>query len=352
MINFAWILFFLSLGLIIEQLVKKRVLSLYFQIDTGEIGTMSQLERLKASLANEIPDIIGLCLFFGIAYITFFLFERTDSPATQLTFLALLITTSLVRSASICSKVLFSPAVIAFRPLPLDCSAAKTLHRLMVWCFAYIFTVLMFSVVAQRLGADPKTVLLLQLFFATLLLISTGITILFLKNRIKDHLMSDTGGERVAKEWGRSRLASVWHILALLYLALLWILLIINIADPDRTTRGAFLLSFFVVPLWVVADMIVLWIVRYTLSTLQIHQTHYDDSKEVDEEIMVARQKGEAYYQKARSTARTGVVIALAIWVAGLWNIEIPYISDLAGVLLDALIIMTLALFFWQFISS
>lgn len=352
MINFSWILFFLSLGLIIEQLVKRRVLSLYFQIDTKSLGTMTQLERFKASLANELPDIIGLCLFFGIAYVSFFLFENTKSSATQLTFLALLITISLIRSASICSKILFSPAVREFRAIPLDCPAAKTLHRLMVSCFAYIFTVLMFSVVAQRLGADPKTVLLLQLFFATLLLILTGITVVLLKNRVRDHLMADTSDEAVAVGWGRSRLASVWHILALLYLALLWILLIINIADPDRTTKGAFLLSFFVVPLWLVADMVVQWIVLYAMSTLRLHQAHYEDSGEVDEEVLVARQKGEALYVKVKSTARTGLVIGLAIWVAGLWNIEIPYISDLAAVLIDALIIMTLALFFWQFISS
>lgn len=352
MTNFLWILFFLSLGIITEYLVKRRVLSLYFQIDIENIGEMKQIERVKSSLANELPDIIGLCIFFGASYVTFFLFEKTNSPAAQLTFLALLITISLIRTSSIFSKILFSPAVKNFRALPLNCHSARTSHRLTVSCFAYIFTVLMFSVVAQRLGADQKSVLLLQLFFATLLLVFTGATVLLLKNRVKDYLISGSSDDVVKEGWGRRRFASVWHILALLYLCLLWILLITSIANPERTTRGAFLLSFFVVPLWMVADMIVQWLVLYTMSTLKIHQAHYDDSEGIEEEVMAARQRGKELYFKMKSAARTGVVIALAIWVAGLWDIEIPFISNLAGVVLDALIILTLALIFWQFISS
>ncbi len=313
---------------------------------------MSQTNRFKASVVNVLPEIIGLCLFFGISYSTFFLFEQTNSPIAQLAFLATLITISLIRTVSICSNVLFSPAVPNFRILPLSCTLANRTHRLLVVTLGYITSVLMFSVVAHRLGAERQTVVLLQLFFASLLLGITALVILVFKNKVKDHILAGDAGSDQTGGWGRSQFASVWHILAILYLALLWFLLVGSITNTEHSDKGAFLLSFFVVPIWMIADWVVQWVVLYAISTLKIHQSHYEDTEKVDEEIVLARDKGRKLYLQMKNFARTALILALGIWIAGLWNIEIPFISNLAGVLLDALIIMTLALVFWQFISS
>jgi small-conductance mechanosensitive channel len=350
-INFFWILFFIALGLIIETVVKRKVLSQQFQIDSNKLKEMGPVHRLNASMANELPDIIGLCLFFGTSYASFFLFDKTNSPVAQLSFHAVLINISMIRTVSILSKIFLSPTVSNFRVLPLDTQAASIAHRLIVATFSYIVTVLMFSAVVRRLGGEQDSVLLLQLFFATLLLAVTAIVILIFKSRIKNYIL---GGEEIAPDegWARKQFASVWHILAILYLALLWVLLIADIANPGEITKGAFLLSFFVVPIWMIADKIVQWIVVYAMSSLKIHQNHYDDMEEVSQEIVVARKKGKKLYLKAKGFAQAAVVVALGIWVAGLWNIQIPYISTLAAALLDSIIIMTLALIFWQFISS
>ena len=61
---FLWLLFFVAVGLIVEQIVKRRVLASYFRFDNSNSHEMGQIERLKASVANELPDIIGLFLFF------------------------------------------------------------------------------------------------------------------------------------------------------------------------------------------------------------------------------------------------------------------------------------------------
>jgi small-conductance mechanosensitive channel len=337
---------------VIEQFVKRRVLSQYFLIDTNNLQEMSQTDRFKASAVNVLPEIIGLCLFFGVSYSSFFLFEQTNSPIAQLTFLATLITISLIRTVSICSNVLFSPAVPNFRILPLSCTSANRTHRLLVITLGYIISVLMFSAVAHRLGAERQTVLLLQLFFASLLLGVTSLVILVIKNRVKDHILAGDADSDQKEAWGRSQFASVWHILAILYLALLWFLLVGSVTNTEHSDKGAFLLSFFVVPIWMIADRVVQWVVLYAMSTLKIHQSHYEDTEEVDEEIVIARDKGKTLYRQMKNFARTALILAFGIWIAGLWNIEIPFISNLAGVLLDALIIMTLALVFWQFISS
>ena len=129
-------------------------------------------------------------------------------------------------------------------------------------------------------------------------------------------------------------------------------LLVDNLADTDAGNSGAFILSFFVVPIWMIADKIVQWVIRYAMSILKIHQRHHDDQDVPTKEDLIERQKGRELYVKIKGLARIGVVAALFIWVASLWNINIPFFSGLAAVALDALIIMTIALFFWQFISN
>ena len=223
-----------------------------------------------------------------------------------------------------------------------------------MWTFGYIITVLIFATVTRRLGAEPQTVLLMKLFFATLLLGVTGAGILYFKNRVREHILSDMDTETAGQGWGRKQFAAVWHMLAILYLIVLWILLINSIADPapNQTNKAAFLLSFFVVPVWMLADQIIQLIVRYAMSTLNIHQAHYEDKGKIEEEVVIAREKGRQLSQKIDHIARTGLIVAILVWIASLWNIEIPFISNLAAVMLDGVIIMALALLVWKFISS
>lgn len=343
-------LFFIGIGLLVELIVKRRLLARHFQVDSQNIREMNQAERLKASVSHALPDFIGLCLFFGTSFASFVLFDPTRAPVVQLVFLAVLITISLTRSASILLHILLSPGVHDFRLLPIDCQTARIIHRLMVSFIAYIIAALMLSIVIDRLGAERQSIMILNLFIVTLLLTVAALTVLILKNRVRCHIL--VGGSEQNKCWGRKQLASVWHILAILYLALLWVLSINSIASPDQHSKGAFLVSFFVLPIWLIADRISQWIVLYAMSTLKIHQSHYDDTRKVSEEILLDRKKGQELYLKMNQLARAAVVIALFVWLAGLWDIKIPFISSLAAVLLDALVIMTLALIFWRFIST
>lgn len=350
--NFVWILFFISIGFAVELLVKKILLAKYFQVEAKNLPEMSRTDRFNASVSNALPDIIGLCLFFGTSFAAFFLFDHTNSAVAKLPFLAIVIAISLLRTASILLHIFLSPGVRAFRIVPIDCATAANIHRIMVIVLSYIITALMFSVVIFKLGAEHLTVLLLQLFFATLLLALTAITVLVYKNRVRDHIMAGEDDDQQTSGWSRRQLASVWHILALLYLGLLWFLLISSIASPDKTSGGAFLLSFFALPIWMIFDKLSQWVVLYAMNTLKIHQVDYDDGEDVEEEIVRVREKGRALYHKIRFFARTAVALALFVWLAGLWNIEIPFVSKLAAGLMDSLIIMTVALVFWRFIDA
>lgn len=354
MANSFWILFFIGAGYLVEVLFRRIFLAKYFiKMPPLGIGNRGNWEKFSGSIAQVLPDFIGLIFFFAGAYFAFTLFFWVDSPWVELVFMAVIIAVTCIRVIQIISKLVFSPASGDFRVIPMGDRSAFTSHRLLVWASGYIIAALMLAVVARRLGAELETVRLLQLLIATLLLVVTGAGVLKYRKQVQDHLIAGAMDDQ-SPSWGRTQFAKIWHILALLYLAILWFLTLSGLADPEIQGKGggAFLLSFFVVPIWMVADQLIQWVVGYAMSTLRLHQDDYDDQVEPSEETLEQREKGRAFFLKVNSFARIVVIGAFVVWVANLWEIRIPFFSELAAFMLDSIIILTVALVFWQFINS
>ncbi len=353
LLNVVWVIFFITVGLLIEFFIRKTFIKhLFLSISEKDTLHMTNSEKFTASIARVLPDILGIIISASAAYLAFNIFILTDSPFVQLFFLATIIAITSIRLIAVCSHIIFSPTIPSFRILPMQNHDARMSHRLAVGTSCYFVVVLMFVVVVRKLGASFETARLLQLFFATLLLLVTFVAIVINKNRVKQYILGGGESKDQSLTWGRKQFAEIWHILAPVYLFILWLLLVDNLADTDTRNSGAFILSFFVVPIWMVADKIVRWIIRYAMSILKIHQEFYDDKEPASEEDLIERSKGRELFIKIKGLARIGVIAALVIWVASLWNITIPFFSGLAAVALDALVIMTLALFFWQFVSN
>lgn len=348
--NFILVLVFVGIGLAAALMGKRFLQQKFFQVQTSKTSGLNRFERFNASLVHQLPDFLGLFLFVGTAYSAYFLFQSIDSAVMQLTFLAILISVSIIRTLAILSRLFLSPAMPDFRILPIECGPAGQIHRLILGVFSYITVTMMFTIVVEKLGAMPQTVSFLQLLFITLLLLATAAGIVIFKDKVKQRII-ERDGDTQNKGWGAAKFAGMWHYLAILYLMLLWLLLVVDIANPD-SSKGAFLLSFFIVPVWMVTDRLAQWIISYVMKILKIHQDEYEDDEAVDEQILLARENGERFYLKVRRMTRVATAAFLGIWLAGMWNIQIPFVSGLAAVVLDAAIIMTLALLFWQFISS
>lgn len=352
--NILLVLFYLTVGLVLEMLFRRLVLQKLFISVTanGMPEIMGGIDRFMASLVREIPSILGILIFFCGAYLIYFAFIWTDSPHIQLFFLALLISITCIRLIAVLSRMLFAPRFATFRLIPLDNAMAITSHNALIRTFGYILVAMMFGVVLQKLGAQEFTVKIYFLLAATLLLGGTSIAALLYKKRVSDAIVNapnEYGGE---VSWGRKQFAAIWHLLAIAYLIVLWMLVFNDLIDPDTKRRGAFILSFFVVPIWMVSDKMLQWLVKYAMATLKIHQEKYDDTEEITEAELLQREKGKRTFLKVMNIARMVLIALLLIWIAGLWDIYIPIFSNLSGVLFDTLLILTVAIFFWQFISS
>ncbi len=353
LLNVFWVIVFVIMGFLSEYVIRRLFIKkLFITISDNESRGMGSLEKIAAIIARVLPDILGIIIFCCAAYLYFVIFIWTDSPFVQLFFLATVIAITTIRLVGILSTIIFSPAISAFRILPMHTPEALASHRLLVGTTAYLVVVLMLVVVAKKLGATLETTRLLQLLFATLLLLATFAAVLMHKDGVKRYILDSDENEEQNFSWGRKQFAEIWHILTPAYLFILWLLLVDNLADTETKNSGAFILSFFVVPIWMIADKIIQWVVGYAMSILKIHQQHQDDDRELSEDEQVERKQGRELFFRVRGLTRAALLAALFIWVASLWHITIPFFSGLAAVAIDALVIMTIALFFWQLISK
>jgi small-conductance mechanosensitive channel len=313
---------------------------------------MRPVDKILAGLIRQIPNFLGLVLFFGAAYVAYFTTFSTSLPFAQLLFLTILIAVSAIRIIAMASDVVFSPFDPALRLLRTDDGSASAIHRSIVWASGYMIAAIQFSIVAHRLGAERDTTILLQLLFITLLLVLAAVAVIIRRKKIREHFLSTFHGNGKPHGWWQQQFAAVSSTLVVLYLSALWLLLVNDTIAPDAGSSGAFLFSFFLLPIWMVADRMIQWLVLYAMGMLKIHRQAYDDAGLVPGDVQAQREKGKALFKKVNAAARIGLVFALTVWVASLWNIPIPLVSRLSSVLFDSLVIMTLALLFWQFISS
>jgi len=313
---------------------------------------MRPADIILASLIRQIPGFLGLVLFFGAAYVAYFITFSTSLPFAQLLFLTILIAVAAIRIIAMASDAVYSPSDPALRLLPMGDRSAGAIHRGTVWASGYMIAAVQFSIVSHRLGAEQDTTILLQLLFITLLLVLAAAAVIVYRNKIRQHFLATFQEGGTMPGWWQQQFASVSSVLIDLYLGALWLLLVNDTIAPDSGSSGAFLFSFFLLPIWMLADRMIQWLVLCAMGTLKIHRPAYEDVGPVPADVQAQRKQGEVLYKKVKAGARIGLVFGLTVWGASLWNIPIPLFSRLSAVLFDSLVITALALFLWQFVSS
>jgi small-conductance mechanosensitive channel len=354
--NIFWVMFFIGCGLAAGSastwMLRRNSLG-------GQEGGMVRPEagmvkgitgRLGAGLISALPPLLGLVVFFLVSYSLYYTLFWVDTPPLQLLFIALLLAIALIRSGAIILGIIFAPASEQMRLLPLSSEMAAAIQRLVAWSWGYIVIVFMLAVAIEHLGAKPEIVAMVKVLGGTLLLGLTAVAVVLYRGRIRSYILAESVRDRGEASWVAIRLASLWHLLTLLYLFLLWVMMLATMINNEQPSRGAFVMSFFILPIWLMADRLIQWLVRYALQTLKLdggaavaHAGGMDDDGQGTTRRIAAR---------VMPAARTGVVMVLGFWLASLWGYDLPFMSKLVGAAVDSLVIVALALIFWRALSS
>ena len=121
MANTFWIIFFIGAGYLVELLFRRIFLAKYFvKMPTLELTEHGNWDKFTGSLAQILPDFIGLIFFFFGAYFAFTIVFWVESPWVDLVFMAVLIVVTWVRLIQITSKLIFSPTNGQLRVVPMQ----------------------------------------------------------------------------------------------------------------------------------------------------------------------------------------------------------------------------------------
>lgn len=309
---------------------------------------VDSMAQLSSALVRLLPRFIGLAIFSTTAFIAFTLFIYTDLAFLRLFFMAMLMTVTLVRLVLLLSDLIFAPSSSPFRILPLHDDTARTLHKLLSWTATYLIFSIMFAVVTYKLGGQLLTMQLILLTSASLLLFVTAGGIIMGRHQIRNQILMAAANE---PSWARQQFAELWHIFALAYLFIIWLMIVyLDNGQGREVSKGAFFISFFVVPIWLVMNTIGQWIIAVALKTLQIYTP--DPAAELTVQEQQKNENGKRFYHTCKRLGSVVLLCVLTIWVASLWGLSVPFISRFTGVFFDTTIIVAVALLLWQFISS
>jgi len=314
---------------------------------------MDGLLKFWSAILKILPEIIDILIFALFSFILFLTIYGVGSSGRPL-FLASLIGIGLYRLLSLASRMLFSPAIPRLRLIPLGDRAADYLHRKILSLIGITILAYMITRLLERLQIQRDTNVWISFFFVTLFLVVIGQMIWQKRQDVADSISGtdfETGSSTL---WLRARFAAMWHVLATIYLFLVWLLWIGRMTlIQGASGGGTFWASILIVPFYLILDRAGQWVIQNTVGTLK----HSADPPEKDVAQVQEKNGAEVdpntnYVQVARKVVRVIIFFTLLFWLLDAWGVPIPFGRVLVNSAFDVFVTLVLAHILWGVISG
>ena len=200
--------------------------------------------------------------------------------------------------------------------------------------------------------SDEQVRSLLGTSLATVLLLLVAGVVFINRKPVAEAILA--GCEEDGEEsWVMQMFASLWHVLVLCYLFIVWFFMLFQRMQGQEQERGAFLFSLLLIPAFLIMNWLAKWVIRSVVHTMRI----YDPSSIPDDENLataIAEQetKKRLLIRRIQRGARILILAALGAWGLRLWGYRLPYAAEITGAVFDSLVTLVLALMFWRFASG
>jgi len=309
--------------------------------------------RFWGALLQQLPALVHYVVFAGTALLLYFWSPAAELPTLRYLFLDLLFIIMAVRLVRLVSLLFCSPGQAKLRLLPITDSGAGRLHASIVFICTYLIVVIALLALLRVVGVQEASVSLLAIGAATVLLLLIAVVSLVNRQQVAVYILSGEGGNDEDVGWLMQQFAGLWHVLVFGYLLMIWGFLIYNEFGEGSRQNGAFLLSLFIIPVFVVFDRLAGWVVRSVVKTMRIYDVHIDeDAEDYEEQQAELQHKERQMVRRLWQFARLGILAALGVWMLKFWGYQIPYAGAMINALFDILLTLTMALVFWRVASG
>ncbi len=309
--------------------------------------------RFIAGLMLAIPTGINLLVFFTMAVVFFFILPVNDHPPVRLFFLSILFTIIFFRVCSLLSQVFCSPQSAALRVLPFDDNVAKAVHNGTILFCSYTFFAIMCLALLRELGINRLSFHSTAIFHASLIIMFIIVMVLKSRHYVKNRILEKSELYKT-RNWVVEQFAQFWHVPTLFYFFVIWLIMLGDMLAGVQRGNSAFLMSLMILPLFVIFNSLGQWVVRISINTLQIYNPVPGDSDDESLKAQTAEDK-EKERKLFVSTSRImslAILATLLVWVLSLWDVHIPYATNITKAVFESLIAMALGLTVWRFASS
>ena len=344
---------------------------IFFRFTSGlrqRIETMPGMEgilRFWGALINALPELLGLLIFAVTPLLVFSMVVDRQDRNMRLLFLAFLMVSAIIRVCALVLRLFFSPKAANLRLLPLSCAVAQYLYRRLLLMVNVVSVSWVLGILLLHLEVNRPVQVWFFIVLGSLIIVMFAVMVWRNRHIVKNYYLDRRHIDCEKRAWLREQFASMWHILAIAYLVLVWLLAHWRVVTADEIKfDGTYILSLLIVPIYLALDRMAQWAVITAFAknrmipgmTLQSggEQTTDESSDAAMAEVPSATSGEEAsrYLDVARRVVRVVVFAAVALWFLDIWGFHITFGEAAIGAVVDVLITLLLAHITWEFITS
>jgi small-conductance mechanosensitive channel len=350
-----------TLGILLLVFGGAFVVEMFFRLMTGSIRKrfkeqvvpdIKGIMRFWAALLRVLPTVFYIVVF-AVASILIFVWTPLESmQSLRYLFVALLFVIIAIRMTAVLSGLFFSPGIPELRLAPVTDQAASRIHGAVLFLVSYTVIGLSFLALAREIGMQEGSLSLIAMMLATILLLLIGSVVLVNHKYVSRAILADVE-EDSEQHWVLRMFASIWHVLVLGYLLIVWFFMIFQEMLGGDEHGGAFLFSLLLLPAFVVLDRIGLWVVRSIIETMRIYDpASLPDDEHLQEALADMERRKKRMILRVQNIVRLFILAALWAWGLSVWGYPLPYAAVITKAVFDSLVTLSLALLFWRFASS
>ncbi len=350
--NIGLLLLLFCAAFFVEMLFRLMSRKVKKQFQEQVMPELDGVMRFWAAVLQQLPCVVYLVVFAGSSLLLYVWSPLTEPQALRYLFLDLLFIIIAIRLARLLSLLFTSPGQSKLRLLPISDNGAIRLHGSVLFLTSYVITAIALVALFLEVGIQPTSISLLAIGIATVLLLLIAIVSQLNRHQVAAYILS---GQEEGSDagWLTQQLAGLWHVLVYGYLLVVWGFLLYNEFSGSGRQNGAFLLSLFVIPVFLVMDRVAGWVVRSVVKTMRIYDIPPDEyADDYEEQLADQKHKEHKLVTRLWRVARLAILATLTVWMLSLWDYQIPYAGAIVNATFDILLTLTLALIFWRVASS
>lgn len=319
----------IGLALAVERFCWRFSAKMRERFDTAPV--MQGWLRFGTALVRILPEFLGIVVFSLASKLLFLVFPFSYKGGWRLLFIAVMMAIVLIRLIILLSRLMLSPHAAKLRLAPVSDATAAILHQNLTRMAGYFAGVYVFLLFLQKLETQADCIFLIALMISIPFMVLLRHMIWRNRTMVANHLRQTGQGPSGEISWFRNQMAASWHILAMGYAAIVWLLAIGRLALYGPQNDAAFAVSFLLVPLYLILDRAGKWMVTETLGTIR---------KTVD-------QDNTRYFRIATGLVRIVIVFSLTLWLFHIWGIDLPLLDKVGEAAFSVLITLILAHVIW-----